>query len=214
MLLWSWTLLRYKNDNFWANIHIYKDTESLIMWERTFCISILYIFCTHLDFTSNFSCTSAKFPSRLTPQRITSRLTQESSNALCWPYLEQVKTTFINLFVFLFSLAVAVYSVVVSSTLWLWKDKYNHVNIVFNVLFCVSIGYVAYFIAACVLDFQRAIGLVVLTSLAIFIKVYELLKHYKGKSISRCFKPAVRCFKSNLEWLKWWVVDLVFGGYT
>lgn len=76
-------------------------------------------------------------------------------------------------------------------------------NIVFDVLFSVSTGYVAYFIAACVLDFQRATGLVVLTSLAVFIKVYELLKQYKGESISRCFKPAVRCFKSNLKWLKW-----------
>uniref|UniRef100_A0A671XM92 Sodium/nucleoside cotransporter n=1 Tax=Sparus aurata TaxID=8175 RepID=A0A671XM92_SPAAU len=81
--------------------------------------------------------------------------------------------------------------------------KNSHVNIVFDVLFSVSTGYVAYFIAACVLDFQRATGLVVLTSLAVFIKVYELLKQYKGESISRCFKPAVRCFKSNLKWLKW-----------
>ncbi|XP_030281362.1 sodium/nucleoside cotransporter 1 isoform X2 [Sparus aurata] len=71
------------------------------------------------------------------------------------------------------------------------------------VLAILGAGYVAYFIAACVLDFQRATGLVVLTSLAVFIKVYELLKQYKGESISRCFKPAVRCFKSNLKWLKW-----------
>ncbi|XP_078112349.1 sodium/nucleoside cotransporter 1, partial [Sander vitreus] len=64
-------------------------------------------------------------------------------------------------------------------------------------------GYVAYFIAACVLDFQRAIALVVLTSLAVVAKSYELLKEYKGQSISQCFRPAVRCFKSNLKWLKW-----------
>lgn len=64
-------------------------------------------------------------------------------------------------------------------------------------------GYVAYFIAACVLDFQRATALVVLTVLAVVAKSYELLKEYKGKSISRCFRPAVKCFKSNLKWLKW-----------
>ncbi|XP_034391283.1 sodium/nucleoside cotransporter 1 [Cyclopterus lumpus] len=71
------------------------------------------------------------------------------------------------------------------------------------VLAILGAGYVAYFIAACVLDFQRAIALVVLTSLAIVAKSYELLKEYKGESISQCFRPAVRCFKSNLKWLKW-----------
>lgn len=77
-----------------------------------------------------------------------------------------------------------------------------------------SVGYVAYFIAACVLDFQRAIALVVLTSLAVIIKSYELLKEYKGKSISRCFRPAVRCFKSNLKWIKWCVDFHVLSGFV
>ncbi|XP_056272411.1 sodium/nucleoside cotransporter 1 isoform X6 [Pseudoliparis swirei] len=71
------------------------------------------------------------------------------------------------------------------------------------VLGILGAGYVAYFIAACVLDFQRAIALVVLTSLAIVAKSYELLKEYKGESISQCFRPAARCFKSNFKWLKW-----------
>lgn len=71
------------------------------------------------------------------------------------------------------------------------------------VLGVLGAGYVAYFIAACVLNFQRAVALVVLTSLAIFAKSYELLKKYKGESIRQCFRPAVRCFKSNLNWLKW-----------
>ncbi|XP_061577844.1 sodium/nucleoside cotransporter 1 [Cololabis saira] len=71
------------------------------------------------------------------------------------------------------------------------------------VLGILGAGYVAYFIAACVLDFQRATALVVLTILAVVAKLYELLKTHKGESISRCFRPAVRCFKSNLKWLKW-----------
>lgn len=78
-------------------------------------------------------------------------------------------------------------------------DDFCSIN--FNVFSCV--GYVAYFIAACVLDFERATALVVLTSLAVFIQSYELVKEYKGKSISRCFRPAARCFKSNLRWIKW-----------
>uniref|UniRef100_A0A087XEH5 Sodium/nucleoside cotransporter n=1 Tax=Poecilia formosa TaxID=48698 RepID=A0A087XEH5_POEFO len=71
------------------------------------------------------------------------------------------------------------------------------------VLGILGAGYVAYFIAACVLNFQRAIALVVLTCLAVAAVSYELVKKYQGKSISRFFKPAVRCFKSNLKWLKW-----------
>ncbi|XP_029009151.1 sodium/nucleoside cotransporter 1 [Betta splendens] len=71
------------------------------------------------------------------------------------------------------------------------------------VLGILGAGYVAYFIAACVLDFHRALALVVLTSLAVVITSLELLKKYKGESISRCFKPAVRCFKANLRWIKW-----------
>lgn len=73
-----------------------------------------------------------------------------------------------------------------------------------------SVGYVAYFIAACVLNFQRATALVVLTSLVVVAQSYELLKKYKGKSISRCFKPAVKCLKSNSKWMKWWV-DTLFS---
>ncbi|XP_053175083.1 sodium/nucleoside cotransporter 1 [Scomber japonicus] len=70
------------------------------------------------------------------------------------------------------------------------------------VLGILGAGYVAYFIAACVLDFQRAIALVVLTSLAVVVQSYQLLKTYKGESISQCFRPAVRCFKSNFKWIK------------
>ncbi|XP_067357399.1 sodium/nucleoside cotransporter 1 isoform X1 [Channa argus] len=77
------------------------------------------------------------------------------------------------------------------------------------VLGILGAGYVAYFIAACVLDFHRAIALVVLTSLAVVAKSYELLKEYKGENISLCFRPAARCFKSNLKWIKWVFILLV-----
>uniref|UniRef100_A0A3Q4AVZ8 Sodium/nucleoside cotransporter n=1 Tax=Mola mola TaxID=94237 RepID=A0A3Q4AVZ8_MOLML len=79
------------------------------------------------------------------------------------------------------------------------------------VLGLLGAGYVAYFIAACVLDFQRATALVVLTSLAVVAKFYEVLKEYKGKSISRCFQPAVGCFRSNLKWIKWVFILVVLA---
>ncbi|XP_074533316.1 sodium/nucleoside cotransporter 1 [Halichoeres trimaculatus] len=71
------------------------------------------------------------------------------------------------------------------------------------VLAILGAGYVAYFIAACVLDFQRAIPLVILTSLAVVVKSYELLNNFMGERISQCFRPAVKCFKVNLKWIKW-----------
>uniref|UniRef100_A0A8B9K0U8 Sodium/nucleoside cotransporter n=1 Tax=Astyanax mexicanus TaxID=7994 RepID=A0A8B9K0U8_ASTMX len=68
----------------------------------------------------------------------------------------------------------------------------------------LAAGYVAYFIAACWLNFQRAVALVVLTSVAVFFTVYDLVKKYKGDSIKRCFKPAVRLLGLLVAWL---VVD-------
>ncbi|XP_061138383.1 sodium/nucleoside cotransporter 1 isoform X1 [Syngnathus typhle] len=80
----------------------------------------------------------------------------------------------------------------------------NHSKIFkYTLLGILGAGYSAYFITACVLDFQRAIALVVITSLAVVSKSYDLVKKYKGESISQCFKPVARCFKSNLRWLKW-----------
>uniref|UniRef100_W5LC36 Sodium/nucleoside cotransporter n=1 Tax=Astyanax mexicanus TaxID=7994 RepID=W5LC36_ASTMX len=75
----------------------------------------------------------------------------------------------------------------------------------------LSAGYVAYFIAACWLNFQRAVALVVLTSVAVFFTVYDLVKKYKGDSIKRCFKPAVRCFNANIRWIKWVFIVIVLG---
>uniref|UniRef100_A0A8B9RB03 Sodium/nucleoside cotransporter n=1 Tax=Astyanax mexicanus TaxID=7994 RepID=A0A8B9RB03_ASTMX len=65
----------------------------------------------------------------------------------------------------------------------------------------------------CWLNFQRAVALVVLTSVAVFFTVYDLVKKYKGDSIKRCFKPAVRSHNYNcLELVlgllvAWLVVD-------
>ncbi|KAM9754392.1 sodium/nucleoside cotransporter 1 isoform 1-T1 [Menidia menidia] len=87
--------------------------------------------------------------------------------------------------------------------------KTHSKTVKYIVLGILGAGYVAYFIAACVLDFQRATALVVLTSLAVVAQSYELLKVHKGESISRCFRPALRCFKSNLKWLKWVFIVVV-----
>ncbi|XP_056454471.1 sodium/nucleoside cotransporter 1 [Gadus chalcogrammus] len=64
-------------------------------------------------------------------------------------------------------------------------------------------GFVAFFVAACVMNFERSIGLVVLTCLAVASKAYDLLKKYKGDSFQRCLAPTVSLFQKNLRWIKW-----------
>lgn len=64
-------------------------------------------------------------------------------------------------------------------------------------------GYVAYFVAACWLNFQKATALVVLTSVGVFFTLYEFVKRSKGDTIKHFLKPAVRCFKANIRWIKW-----------
>uniref|UniRef100_A0A672LDT6 Sodium/nucleoside cotransporter 1-like n=1 Tax=Sinocyclocheilus grahami TaxID=75366 RepID=A0A672LDT6_SINGR len=75
----------------------------------------------------------------------------------------------------------------------------------------LAAGYLAYFIAACYLNFQRAVALVVLTCLCVFIIVCELVNKFKGDSIRRLFKPVQRCFKSNIRWIKWVFIVIVVG---
>uniref|UniRef100_A0A8C7DAH9 Sodium/nucleoside cotransporter n=1 Tax=Oncorhynchus kisutch TaxID=8019 RepID=A0A8C7DAH9_ONCKI len=67
-------------------------------------------------------------------------------------------------------------------------------TIKYIVLGLLGAGYVAYFITACILDIERSIALVVLTSLAVVSKAYDLVKTYHGdKAISyghfKCKRP-------------------------
>uniref|UniRef100_A0A8C7SG41 Sodium/nucleoside cotransporter n=1 Tax=Oncorhynchus mykiss TaxID=8022 RepID=A0A8C7SG41_ONCMY len=73
-------------------------------------------------------------------------------------------------------------------------------TIKYIVLGLLGAGYVAYFITACIVDFERAIALVVLTSLAVVSKAYDLVKTYHGDSITKCFIPCIFL-------LTWLVVD-------
>ncbi|KAF5891576.1 sodium/nucleoside cotransporter 2-like, partial [Clarias magur] len=72
-------------------------------------------------------------------------------------------------------------------------------------------GFVAYFVAACWLNFQKAIALVVLTSVTAFFTLYEFVKRYKGDTIRNLLKPIVRCFNANIRWIKWVFILVVVG---
>ncbi|KAM9481889.1 sodium/nucleoside cotransporter 1 isoform 2-T2 [Clarias gariepinus] len=72
-------------------------------------------------------------------------------------------------------------------------------------------GFVAYFVAACWLNFQKAIALVVLTSVTVFFTLYEFVKKFKGETIRNLLKPIVRCFNANIRWIKWVFILVVVG---
>ncbi|KAM9070778.1 sodium/nucleoside cotransporter 2 [Sarcophilus harrisii] len=65
-------------------------------------------------------------------------------------------------------------------------------------LLCTA--YAAYVLAACILNFQRALALFVLTCLGVFYLAYSLIKKHFGKEL-RCGKPFGN-FRQRL-WLKW-----------
>ncbi|EPQ14733.1 Sodium/nucleoside cotransporter 2 [Myotis brandtii] len=66
-------------------------------------------------------------------------------------------------------------------------------------------AYAAYFLAACILDFQRALALFVLTCLVLLVLVHRALKSVFGKTLTRCLKP----FENSC--LKLWM-KRVFAG--
>ncbi|XP_046509876.1 sodium/nucleoside cotransporter 2 [Equus quagga] len=71
----------------------------------------------------------------------------------------------------------------------------------------LCLAYAAYFLAACILDFQRALALFVLTCLVLFVLVCHILKKFFGEKLTACLKP----FKSSCLklWMKW-----VFAGVS
>ncbi|XP_012504681.1 PREDICTED: sodium/nucleoside cotransporter 2 [Propithecus coquereli] len=74
----------------------------------------------------------------------------------------------------------------------------------------LCLAYAAYFLAACILDFQRALALFVITCLVIFILVHHLLKKLFGNKLIRYLEP----FKNSClrAWMKWAVAGISLVG--
>uniref|UniRef100_A0A8C4TF17 Sodium/nucleoside cotransporter n=1 Tax=Erpetoichthys calabaricus TaxID=27687 RepID=A0A8C4TF17_ERPCA len=75
----------------------------------------------------------------------------------------------------------------------------------------LRMGYLSYFITACVLNFNRALALVVLTCIAVFFVAYDLVKKHLGAKIINLFQPVSRCFKTYFQWIKWVFIIIVLG---
>ncbi|XP_049637662.1 sodium/nucleoside cotransporter 2 [Suncus etruscus] len=79
---------------------------------------------------------------------------------------------------------------------------------ILKVLLCLA--YAAYFLAACILNFQRALALFILTCLVLLVLIHRYLKRFFGKNLTNCLKP----FKnSRLKlWMKWVFAGLALIG--
>ncbi|XP_075715539.1 sodium/nucleoside cotransporter 1 [Rhinoderma darwinii] len=82
----------------------------------------------------------------------------------------------------------------------------------FIIIGVLCAGYAAYFIAACVLNFNRAIALLVITCVVLFFLTYDLLVKRFAKHFKHFFKPLGRCLSKNKKWMKWAFAALALIG--
>ncbi|NWI52521.1 S28A1 protein, partial [Calyptomena viridis] len=78
------------------------------------------------------------------------------------------------------------------------------------VLGLLGVAYLCYFIAACYLNFQRALALVVMTALVVFFICWRFFKKHCGAKVLLLLHPVQKCFRKSWPWLKWllWVALL------
>ncbi|NXE39866.1 S28A1 protein, partial [Ptilorrhoa leucosticta] len=78
------------------------------------------------------------------------------------------------------------------------------------VLGLLGVAYLCYFIAACYLNFQRALALVVMTAVVAFFICWDIFKKYCGAKVLLLLHPIGKCFRKSWQWLKWllWVALL------
>ncbi|NXW76321.1 S28A1 protein, partial [Hirundo rustica] len=78
------------------------------------------------------------------------------------------------------------------------------------VLGLLGVAYLCYFIAACYLNFQRALALVVMTAIVAFFVCWNIFKKHCGAKVLLLLRPVGKCFQKSWPWLKWllWVALL------
>ncbi|XP_074863286.1 sodium/nucleoside cotransporter 1 [Carettochelys insculpta] len=64
-------------------------------------------------------------------------------------------------------------------------------------------AYLAYFIAACWLDFQRALALVIITALVIFFVGWDFVQKRWGAKLVALLSPCQKCCLKCWPWLRW-----------
>ncbi|XP_065498290.1 sodium/nucleoside cotransporter 1-like [Caloenas nicobarica] len=80
------------------------------------------------------------------------------------------------------------------------------------VLGLLGVAYLCYFIAACWLNFQRALALVVMTAVVAFFTCWSLFKKHCGARVLLLLSPVGKCFQRSWPWLKWLLWVALLGG--
>ncbi|XP_054692724.1 sodium/nucleoside cotransporter 2 isoform X2 [Grus americana] len=76
----------------------------------------------------------------------------------------------------------------------------------------LGVAYLCYFIAACWLNFQRALALVVITAVVVFFICWSLFKKHCGAKVLLLLNPIWKCFQKCWPWLKWLLLVAHLGG--
>uniref|UniRef100_A0A8D2NB51 Sodium/nucleoside cotransporter n=1 Tax=Zonotrichia albicollis TaxID=44394 RepID=A0A8D2NB51_ZONAL len=88
-----------------------------------------------------------------------------------------------------------------------------HAKVVRRVLLgLLAVAYLCYFIAACYLNFQRALALVVITAVVVFFICWELFQKHFGAKVLLLLRPVGKCFQKVWPWLKWLVWVALLAG--
>ena len=84
----------------------------------------------------------------------------------------------------------------------LFQSNKKSIKLITYILLLLT--YSSYFLAALILDFQRAENLVIVTAIAVFCVVYWAIKKYCGNIISQCcLQPVVKVLRPHSRILKW-----------
>ncbi|NXC38563.1 S28A1 protein, partial [Penelope pileata] len=73
-------------------------------------------------------------------------------------------------------------------------------------------AYTCYFIAACWLNIQRALALVIITVVVVVFVCWSLFKKYFGAKVLQLLSPLQKCLQKSWPWLKWLLCLLLLGG--
>ncbi|KFV72836.1 Sodium/nucleoside cotransporter 2, partial [Dryobates pubescens] len=76
----------------------------------------------------------------------------------------------------------------------------------------LGVGYLCYFIAACWLNFQRALPLVIMTAVVAFFTCWSLFKKFCGAKVLLLLRPAWKCLQKGWPWLRWFLWAALLGG--
>uniref|UniRef100_A0A8C3BGC2 Sodium/nucleoside cotransporter n=1 Tax=Cairina moschata TaxID=8855 RepID=A0A8C3BGC2_CAIMO len=76
----------------------------------------------------------------------------------------------------------------------------------------LGVAYLCYLIAACWLNFQRALALLIITAVVVFFMLWSLFKKYCGAKVLQLLSPVQKCFQKSWPWLKWLLSVVLLGG--